>query len=585
MIDVSSLTCSLQTYKRWHADEKRWVIQQLCAMFGISDHEIDNCLIIRKSLDARHKGALTMLYHVRIALKQGAAYEQQLIDTYNKNQTDAKGTAHSTRGNKKGARKGLHHEKVSYARVTYCEAKPAPQFPASCNLSLTSPIVVVGAGCAGLFAALYLAHAGLKPLLIERGESASARMHSIQDFIAHKKLNANSNIQFGIGGAGTFSDGKLGTGTKSPLHKLILETFVRMGAPEHILWDAKPHIGSDILPRIVTNMVKEIEEFGGEVRFSTLLTRLELKNKQVTGIWLSSTAHDTLRSEEHIATHHVILATGHSARDTYIMLHHMGIYMEKKTFAMGVRIEHLQTAINAAQYGSNPATKILGAADYKIACHLGSGRSAFSFCMCPGGYVVAATSEKHAVVTNGMSLSTRAGTNANAGFLANVFPEDLDSADVLAGLKLQEKCEQKAYTIAGETYQAPAQLVGDFLQHRASTGARSVTPTYPLGVTWTDITLCLPKYITQTLREALPELDKKLHGFNCEDAVLTGVETRSSSPLRLTRSETLESLSTQGLMPCGEGAGYAGGIMSAATDGLRVAQALIQLLTSSTCGN
>lgn len=259
--------------------------------------------------------------------------------------------------------------------------------------------------------------------------------------------------------------------------------------------------------------------------------------------------------------------------------------MEKKTFAMGVRIEHLQTAINAAQYGSNPATKILGAADYKIACHLGSGRSAFSFCMCPGGYVVAATSEKHAVVTNGMSLSTRAGTNANAGFLANVFPEDLDSTDVLAGLKLQEKCEQKAYTIAGETYQAPAQLVGDFLQYRASTGARSITPTYPLGVTWTDITLCLPNYITQTLREALPELDKKLHGFNCEDAVLTGVETRSSSPLRLTRSETLESLSTQGLMPCGEGAGYAGGIMSAATDGLRVAQALIQLLTSATYGN
>ena len=473
--------------------------------------------------------------------------------------------------------KALTSADASTIECTYAEhAATAPCFPAPfANVHIpqdTRGVVVVGAGCAGLFCALWLAHCGLKPLFIERGGAAEQRKQAIESFITTGILNPESNIQFGIGGAGTYSDGKLNTGTKSPYHRLILQTFVEAGAPEHILWDAKPHIGSDILPRVVTHIVAKIRALGGEVRFMTKLDRLECALGHVRGVHVVQT-EDTLQKEEYIPCSQVVLACGHSARDTYRMLHATGIYLEQKTFAIGYRIEHAQRMINAVQYGDAARAELLGSADYKIAVHLSQNNNAFSFCMCPGGYVVAATSEVNHVVTNGMSLSARAGTNACAGWLSNVCPENLASNDVLAGMHLQDTIEKQAFELGCGGYKAPAQLVGDFLQDCASSGQGSVTPTYPLGVTWTNVARCMPDYIVANLREGLLRAETKFKGFASADAVLTGVETRSSAPVRIVRDvASLQSLSTQGLYPCGEGAGYAGGIMSAATDGIRVAQ-------------
>lgn len=430
--------------------------------------------------------------------------------------------------------------------------------------------VVVGAGCAGLFCALALASTGAAPLLVERGDDAERRSAAVESFNSTGKLDPQSNIQFGLGGAGTFSDGKLGTGTKSRAHRLILETLVEAGAQRRILWDAKPHVGSDVLPSVVTRIVKHIEELGGEVRFRTQLTGLDVDHGRVTGVRLLH--GDT---EERLATHDVVLACGHSARDVFSLLRETGVTLERKTFAMGVRIEHLQADVDRALYGRSAGHPALGAASYKLAEHLPDGRSAFSFCMCPGGYVVAAASEPGSVVTNGMSLSARDGSNANAGLLANVFPTDLPGDDVLAGVSLQRVCEQAAFEAGGGSFVAPAQLVGDFLAGVSSTSADRVLPTYPRGVTWGEACACLPDYISQTLRAAIPRMERKLKGFSAADAVLTGVETRSSSPVRVTRGADFQSVSTPGLWPCGEGAGYAGGIMSAATDGLRCAEALV----------
>lgn len=473
--------------------------------------------------------------------------------------------------------KALTSADASTIECIYTEhAATTPCFPAPfANVHIpqdTRGVVVVGAGCAGLFCALWLAYCGLKPLLLERGGAAEQRKQAIETFIATGILNPESNIQFGIGGAGTYSDGKLNTGTKSPYHRLILQTFVEAGAPEHILWDAKPHIGSDILPRVVTHIVAKIRALGGEVRFMTKLDRLECALSHVRGVHVVHTA-DTLQKEEYIPCSQVVLACGHSARDTYRMLHATGIYLEQKIFAIGYRIEHAQRMINAVQYGDAARAELLGSADYKIAVHLSQNNNAFSFCMCPGGYVVAATSEVNHVVTNGMSLSARAGTNACAGWLSNVCPENLASNDVLAGMHLQDTIEKQAFELGCGGYKAPAQLVGDFLQDCASSGQGSVTPTYPLGVTWTNVARCMPDYIVANLREGLLRAETKFKGFASADAVLTGVETRSSAPVRIVRDvASLQSLSTQGLYPCGEGAGYAGGIMSAATDGIRVAQ-------------
>jgi uncharacterized FAD-dependent dehydrogenase len=420
----------------------------------------------------------------------------------------------------------------------------------------------------------------LEPLLVERGDDAARRSRVVRHHDETGELDPESNIQFGVGGAGTFSDGKLQTGTKSPFHRLVLKTFANAGAQQRILWDAKPHIGSDVLPEVVTRIVEMIEEAGGSVRCRCRLVDLDVSGGRVRAVTLRSEDPETgIVTEERMPCSRAVLACGHSARDVFELLSQRGVPMERKTFAMGVRIEHLQVDIDRALYGPAAGNPALGAAPYSLAVHLPSGRSAFSFCMCPGGYVVSAASEPGGVVTNGMSYSDRAGENANSGLLANVFPEDLPGDDVLEGVKLQRACERAAFEAGGGSFVAPAQLVGDFLHSRPSSAGGDVKPTYPRGVTWGDISRCLPSYITETIRAAIPEMGRKLRGFDRPDTVLTGVETRSSSPVRVTRGDNLQSVGVRGLWPVGEGAGYAGGIMSAAADGLRVAEAVVADVT------
>lgn len=458
--------------------------------------------------------------------------------------------------------------------------------------------VVVGAGCAGLFAALVLAKAGLRPLLLERGDDAERRSAAIEGFVRTRELDLESNIQFGLGGAGTFSDGKLNTGTKSPSHRFILQEFVKAGAPRDVLWEAKPHIGSDNLPTVVTNIVRQIEALGGNVCFRTKLVGIRRGDGgAVCGVRVEAEAADAgaLRALREAAgecafkdegaarsfdipCNHVILATGHSARDVFELLQCEDVALARKTFAMGVRIEHLQRDVDRAQYGRVAGHPALGAAPYKLVAHLPNGRNVFSFCMCPGGEVVAAASEAGGVCVNGASKSARAGKNANAALLVNVNPEDLPGTDPLEGVRLQRRCEQAAFKAGGGNYSAPAQLVGDFLAGRPSAQGVRVKPTYPLGVAWGSLDGLLPQHIVESLRLGIPVLGKKFSPYRSEDAVLTGVETRSSSPVQVSRGAGLQSVNTPGLYPCGEGAGYAGGIMSAAADGIRVATALVEAL-------
>lgn len=432
--------------------------------------------------------------------------------------------------------------------------------------------VIVGAGCAGLFCALALAESGLEPLVLERGQSSRQRSKDIEHFDHTGELNTESNIQFGLGGAGTFSDGKLTTNTSSPYHQYIINAFVKAGAPESILWKAKPHVGSDYLPKVVEKLVEKIESCGGTVLFGAKFTEFATdKNGQISEV------HYLVDGTEHTErTDYLILATGHSARDVFAYLNNQHVFLERKTFSMGVRIEHRQKDVNLAQYGKAAFHPALGAADYKLVAHLKNGRSAYTFCMCPGGTVVAAASEQDRVCTNGMSLYARAGKNANAGLLVNVTPQDLEGSSVLAGIELQRTCESKAFELGGGNYVAPAQRVEDFLAQQPSSCAGKIAPSYPRGVVFTSIEACLPSYITDTMRQALPLMQRRLSCFADPDAVLTGVETRSSSPIRITRApETCVSISHPGLIPCGEGAGYAGGIMSAAADGIRCAEAYL----------
>ena len=456
---------------------------------------------------------------------------------------------------------------------------PAPYiFP---GVKRTSPLppVVVGMGPAGLFCALFLARNGLPPILLERGRDVDERTADVEHFWKTGSLSRTSNVQFGEGGAGTFSDGKLNTGTHDGRIGAVLEEFVRHGAPEDILWQQKPHVGTDVLRSVVKSMRQELLSLGADIRFEHQLTGLRVEDGRLTGIY-----YDTEQGPvgEALDCDTLILAPGHSARDTFRMLHEAGVPMESKPFAIGCRIEHSQELISLRQYGS--AWTKLPPADYKLACHLPNGRSAFTFCVCPGGQVVAAESDYGQVVTNGMSFRARDGGNINGGLLVGVGPGDFEGSDPLAGVRFQEFWERTAWDLGTgglppiyapdrPVFHAPAQLAGDFLSGRASTAFGKLTPTYRPGVTAVSLDNCLPPYVAESLRSALPLLDQKLHGFADQGAVLTGIETRSSSPVRILRDEELRS-PLRGLYPCGEGAGYAGGITSAAVDGIRVAEAV-----------
>ncbi len=436
--------------------------------------------------------------------------------------------------------------------------------------------VIIGAGPCGLFAALILAEMGLRPIILERGKVVRERTKDTWGLWRRSVLNPESNVQFGEGGAGTFSDGKLYSGIKDPHHlgRKVLTEFVAAGAPEDILVNAKPHIGTFRLVTMVESLRAKIEALGGEYRFASRVTDIAIETdvegvRHVRGVVMADGSE--------IATDHVVLAIGHSARDTFEMLHKRGVYLEPKPFSIGVRIEHPQSIIDVCRFGKFAGNPILGAADYKLVHHCKNGRSVYSFCMCPGGTVVAATSESGRVVTNGMSQYSRRERNANAGIVVGVAPTDYPG-DALAGIAFQRHWEERAFEVGGRTYFAPAQRVGDFLARRASTSHGSVVPSYRPGVTPTDLAGCLPDFAVEAIREALPQFERQLKGFSMADAVMTGVETRTSSPLRIKRDDTMQSLNTRGLYPAGEGAGYAGGILSAGVDGIRVAEAVARAI-------
>ena len=427
--------------------------------------------------------------------------------------------------------------------------------------------VVIGMGPCGLLAGLILAQMGFKPIILERGKEVRERTKDTFGLWRKSVLNPESNVQFGEGGAGTFSDGKLYSQIKDPKHygRKVLDEFVKAGAPEDILYLARPHIGTFRLVSMVEKMRAEIFSLGGEIRFETRVEDIDIERGKVRGLKLSN--------GEYLEADHVILAVGHSARDTFEMLSERGVFMEAKPFSLGFRIEHPQGMINSSRFGKFAGNKLLGAADYKVVHHASNGRAVYSFCMCPGGTVVAAASEPGRVVTNGMSQYVRAERNANAGIVVGITPEDFPGGP-MAGIAFQRHWEERAFELGGRNYNAPAQLVGDFIARRPSTAMGSVEPSYKPGVTPTDLSTALPDYVIEAIREALPELDKKIAGFAMHDAVLTGVETRTSSPLRIRRKDDYQSMNVEGLYPAGEGAGYAGGIYSAAIDGIEVAEAV-----------
>lgn len=433
--------------------------------------------------------------------------------------------------------------------------------------------VVIGMGPCGLFAALILAQMGLKPIILERGKTVRERTKDTFGFWRKRVLNPESNVQFGEGGAGTFSDGKLYSQISDPKHygRKVLTEFVKSGAPEEIIYVSKPHIGTFRLVKMVENMREEITALGGEIRFEQRVTDFDIREengvRQVRGLHLAS--------GEYLETNHVVLAIGHSSRDTFQTLYDRGVYIEAKPFSIGFRVEHPQSLIDQCRFGPNAGHPILGAADYKLVHHASNGRAVYSFCMCPGGTVVAAASEPGRVVTNGMSQYSRAERNANSAIVVSISPEEDYPGHPLAGIELQRRLEEKAYVLGGSNYNAPGQLMGDFVAGRASSDVGAVVPSFKPGITWTDLATILPEYAVVALREAFPAFDKQVKGYFKHDAVLTGLETRTSSPIRIKRNnDDLQSLNTRGLFPAGEGAGYAGGILSAGVDGIKVAEAV-----------
>ncbi len=522
------------------------------------------------ALPARHDSA-SLIYHAAKALRIPASEISELkirkrsLDARKKDRIQYIYTVDvSTRHSEARVLKQCKNPKVSPSKqIIYRVPKPEG--------SAGDRPVVVGFGPAGMFAALALAMAGLRPIVIERGQDAESRHKAVARFWQTGELDPESNVQFGEGGAGTFSDGKLNTGTRDDRMGWILEQLVRAGADESIQYDAKPHVGTDVLRKVVQQLRERIRSLGGEVLFETKLIGLETKDGALCGARLLS------RGEiSSLPCSRLILAPGHSARDTFEMLDRLQIAMEPKPFSMGVRIEHLQSVINEAQYGPGWDALDLPPADYKLNVHLPEGGSAYTFCMCPGGSVVAAASESGRVVTNGMSNFARDGENANAALLVTLEPKDFPDKSTLGGMYWQREIEQTAFQVGGGNYHAPAQTVGDFLAKRPGTGFGAVAPSYRPGVTPCDLHRVLPGRITDVLEKAIPELGKKLKGYDDPEAVMTAPETRSSSPVRILRGEDRQSPVLSGLYPCGEGAGYAGGIMSAAVDGLLCAEAVIR---------
>lgn len=503
----------------------------------IKENQITQIHLVKKSLDARNKRAIQFVYTLDVCVISEEAVLQ----------------------------------KNSQAELV----KPTgAAWPAGTVHSKAERPVIVGSGPAGLFCALALCRAGIPPIILERGKDAPARRADVERFFTQGVLNTASNIQFGEGGAGTFSDGKLTTGTKDKRIRLVLEEFVRCGAPEEILYLQKPHIGTDYLFTVVQNLRGTIEKMGGEYRFSNRFTGFSAQN----GALVSIAAEDSAKTPYTIKTPWLILAIGHSARDTYEMLQTNGVYLAPKPFSVGVRIEHLQADLNNAQYGTFSGHPSLPAADYKLATHLANGRGVYTFCMCPGGTVVASSSEEGGVVTNGMSEFARDGENANSALLVSVTPQDFPNTNPLAGIELQRQMEQAAFSLGGGTYQAPCQTVADFLQGKKTTSFGRVRPTYPLGVVKADLNKCLPSFVAQGLQEALPHFGRKLSCFQAGDAVLTGVETRSSAPVRILRDDSGQA-NIRGIFPCGEGSGYAGGITSSAVDGMKCAEAVLEAIS------
>ncbi len=529
----------------------------IVSRLGIPDAHLQSFTVFKRSYDARKKTAMVLIYSVDCVVDNEAAVLQRL-----------QGDAH-VKPSPDTSYKFVGHAPADF----FAEQRPRP--------------VVIGFGPCGIFAALILAQMGLRPIVLERGKQVRERTKDTWGLWRQSELDPESNVQFGEGGAGTFSDGKLYSQISDPryLTRKVLTEFVKAGAPEEILYVSKPHIGTFRLVSMVIKIRAEIERLGGEIRFQQKVTDVLIEPdaqgvRHVRGVKLAS--------GEELRADHVVVALGHSARDTFQMLHERGVYMEAKPFSIGYRIEHPQSIIDKARFGPNAGHPILGAADYKLVHHASNGRSVYSFCMCPGGTVVAATSEPNRVVTNGMSQYSRAERNANAGIVVGLSPEDYrqdgkkdgSTVNPLDGLAFQRFWESRAFELGEGDYRAPAALVGDFIKRQRSTMLGAVEPSYKPGVTMTDLQQkgrgSLPEYALDAIREALPAFERQIRGFSMNDAVLTGVETRTSSPLRITRGKDYQSLNVRGLYPAGEGAGYAGGIMSAGVDGIEVAEALGQ---------
>lgn len=513
---------------------KSTIIQRL----GINPGQLKSYSVCRRGYDARKRDSILLIYTLDVELENEAAVLACFRDDPHISLTP-----------------DTHYQYVAHA----------PK-------DLDSRPVVIGFGPCGLFAGLLLAEMGFRPIILERGKPVRERTKDTFGLWRRREFNPESNVQFGEGGAGTFSDGKLHTQIKDPHHygRKVLTEFVKAGAPSEILYVSKPHIGTFRLVSMIEEMRGTIEALGGEIRFESRVEDIAIEDGAVCGVMLAN--------GETIKTGHVVIAVGHSARDTFKMLYERGVYIEAKPFSIGFRIEHPQSLIDRCRFGKYAGHPLLGAADYKLVHHCRNGRSVYSFCMCPGGTVVAATSEPGHVVTNGMSQYSRNERNANSGIVVGITPEDYPGHP-LAGIELQRELEKRAFQLGGGNYDAPGQLVGDFMAGRPSTAFGSVMPSYTPGVQLGDLSQALPAYAIEAIREALSAFDRKIPGFAMKDAVLTGVETRTSSPIRIKRNAHYQSLNTRGLFPAGEGAGYAGGIMSAAIDGIEVAEAVALRIT------